>query len=85
MIRIVTTQHRYKRPTRHCAEAAAKLLAAVIIVASVLAPGACSPDAYPCRGPYGEPCGGPRSGWPGAVKCPNCEMSPWWSATCPNC
>ncbi len=61
-----------------------RLFVLVITVASVLVLGACNPDAYPCRGPYGEPCGGPRSGWPGAVRCPNCEMSPWWSM-CPSC
>jgi hypothetical protein len=47
-------------------------LAAGIVAASVLLLGACSLDAYPCRGPYGEPCGGPRSGWPGATTCPSC-------------
>lgn len=50
----------------------AQLFALVIIAASVLMLGACSLNAYPCRGPYGEPCGGPRSGWPGAVTCPSC-------------
>lgn len=51
------------------------ILLLVIIAASVPLLAACSPDAtHPCRGPYGEPCGGPRSGWPGAATCqgPNC-------------
>ena len=48
------------------------LIASIIIATSVLSLGACNLDAYPCRGPYGEPCGGPRSGWPGAATCPNC-------------
>ena len=48
------------------------LIASIIIATSVLSLGACNLDAYPCRGPYGEPCGGPRSGWPGAVTCPSC-------------
>ena len=61
-----------------------KKFAAGIATASVLMLGACDLSAYPCRGPYGEPCGGPRSGWPGAVTCPNCEKfgGPTWS-TCP--
>jgi hypothetical protein len=49
-----------------------KKFAAGIATASVLMLGACDLSAYPCRGPYGEPCGGPRSGWPGAVTCPSC-------------
>ena len=49
-----------------------KKFAAGIVTASILLLGACSLDAYPCRGPYGEPCGGPRSGWPGATTCPSC-------------
>ena len=47
-------------------------LAAGIAAALVLMLGACDLSAYPCRGPYGEPCGGPRSGWPGATTCPSC-------------
>jgi hypothetical protein len=54
-----------------------------IATASVLLLGACDLSAYPCRGPYGEPCGGPRSGWPGAVTCPDCEKLGGF--TCPAC
>jgi len=43
----------------------------VIVAVLALAVGACS-IGTPCAGPYGEPCGGPRSGWPGAVTCPSC-------------
>ena len=43
----------------------------IIVVVLALAVGACS-TGKPCAGPYGEPCGGPRSGWPGAVTCPSC-------------
>ncbi len=57
--------------------------AAGIVTASVLLLGACDLSAYPCRGPYGEPCGGPRSGWPGAVTCPDCEKLGGF--TCPAC
>lgn len=46
-------------------------IALLIVVVLALAVGACSADKT-CRGPYGEPCGGPRSGWPGAVTCPAC-------------
>jgi hypothetical protein len=70
--RIVTYAHHHKRPPRKRARAASKLFSSVIIVALALVLSACSLDAYPCRGPYGEPCGGPRSGWPGAVTCPSC-------------
>jgi len=66
--RIVTTHYCYKRPPLR----AVRAFFAVIVAASVLALGACNLDAYPCRGPYGEPCGGPRSGWPGAATCPSC-------------
>ena len=57
--------------------------AAGIATASVLMLGACDLSAYPCRGPYGEPCGGPRSGWPGAASRPNCEKfgGPTWSTS----
>ena len=61
MTRIVTATYRYKRPPLR----AVRVFFAVIVAASVLALGACNLDAYPCRGPYGEPCGGPRSGWLG--------------------
>jgi hypothetical protein len=43
----------------------------IVFVALALAIGACSTDK-PCAGPFGEPCGGPRSGWPGAATCPSC-------------
>jgi hypothetical protein len=46
-------------------------IALAIVVALAQAVSACGADV-PCRGPYGEPCGGPRSGWPGAVTCPSC-------------
>jgi len=50
------------------------MVAVALIVALAMAVSACSFNA-PCRGPYGEPCGGPRSGWPGAVTCPSCWQS----------
>ncbi len=48
------------------------LLCLIVVVASALTVTGCDLNAYNCRGPYGEPCGGPRSGWPGAVTCPSC-------------
>ena len=50
---------------------ASRTVAVALIVALAMAVNACSFNAS-CRGPYGEPCGGPRSGWPGAVTCPSC-------------
>jgi hypothetical protein len=61
------------------------LIALVIIAAEALAVSACSLDAYPCRGPYGEPCGSARSGWPGATTCANCEKLGVRPPTCPSC
>ncbi len=46
-------------------------VALMVLMALAVTVGACSTER-PCRGPYGEPCGGPRSGWPGAVTCPSC-------------
>ena len=50
---------------------ASRMVVIALIVALAMTVSACSFNA-PCRGPYGEPCGGPRSGWPGAVTCPSC-------------
>jgi hypothetical protein len=71
------------RSDRWQKRAAGKQLAVGIVAASVLLLGASDLSAYPCRGPYGEPCGGPRSGWPGAVACPDCEKLGGF--TCPSC
>ena len=50
---------------------ASRMVAVALIVTLAMAVSACGSKA-PCRGPYGEPCGGPRAGWPGAVTCPSC-------------